>query len=115
MAFSTSFLLRKGVKMAMPEKKFRAGAVAATIWKNQGQSKKTGEPIEYRTIQIDRRYVDKNEEWKSTNSFRLNDLPKVKVVAEEAYKYLVLKDESRAPLNETPNTSEQPVEEEIVM
>ena len=58
---------------SMPEKKFSTGAISATIWKNNGKSKKTGEPVEFRTIQIDRRYTDKEGNWQSTNSLRLND------------------------------------------
>ena len=42
-----------------PEKKFSTGAICATIWKNNGTNRKTGEPVEYRTIQLDRRYKDK--------------------------------------------------------
>ena len=76
----------------MPEKKFSTGAVSATIWKNQVISKKTGEQVEFRTIQLDRRYKDKEDNWKSTNSFRINDLPKVSLVVQKAYEYLVLRD-----------------------
>jgi len=73
----------------LPEKKFRAGAVSATIWLNKGH-KPTGEETEYRTISIERSYTDKEGNWKSTNSMRINDLPKARVVLQEAYKYLVL-------------------------
>ncbi len=75
----------------LPEKKFSAGAVRATIWKNTG-SKKTGEAIEYRTVSFERVYKDKQSgEWKSTNSLRLNDLPKAVVVLNKAYEHLMLK------------------------
>jgi hypothetical protein len=75
-----------------PEKSFRAGGVSATVWKNHGKSV-NGEATEYRTISIERRYTDKQGEWKSTNSMRLNDLPKAKVALDEAYKYLVLNEQ----------------------
>jgi len=74
----------------LPEKKFKAGAISATVWKNTGQSK-DGQAVEYRSISIDRRYMDKNKEWQSTTSMRLNDLPKAVVVLQQAYEYLVLK------------------------
>lgn len=74
-----------------PEKKFRAGAVSATIWKNKGK-KANGEEFEYSTISIDRNYKD-GEDWKTSNSFRVNDLPKLGAVADLAYKYLVSKEE----------------------
>ena len=76
----------------MPEKKFRAGAVSATIWKNTAENKE-GSEVEYKTISIERNYTDKEGKWQSTNSFRINDLPKAKVVLEKAYEYLVLKEE----------------------
>jgi hypothetical protein len=76
----------------MPEKKFRAGAISATVWQNNGQSNKTGQPVVYRTISLERGYKDKNGEWKSTSSFRINDLPRAALVLNEAYRYIVLKD-----------------------
>ena len=72
-----------------PEKKFRAGAVSATVWVNQGQNQ-AGEPTEYKTISLDRNYTDKDGKWQSTNSFRINDLPKAKLALEKAYEFLVL-------------------------
>ena len=75
-----------------PEKKFRAGAVSATIWKNKAENKE-GSEVEYKTISIERNYTDKEGKWQSTNSFRTNDLPKAKVVLDKAYEYLVLKEE----------------------
>lgn len=74
-----------------PEKKFRAGAVSATVWQNQGQNKE-GQPTEYRTISIERGYKDKAGAWKSTSSMRINDLPRAALVLNEAYRYLVLKE-----------------------
>jgi len=75
----------------LPEKKFSTGAIRATIWKNMAKNQQ-GQDIEYRTISIDRRYKDKDGNWQSTNSLRVNDLPKLALVANEAYRYLILKD-----------------------
>ena len=75
-----------------PEKKFRAGAVSATVWLNKGQ-KTTGEESEYRTISIERSYTDKEGKWQTTNSLRVNDLPKMTVVAQKAYEYLVFNEQ----------------------
>ncbi len=72
----------------LPEKKFRAGAVTATIWKNTSND---GES-EYNTVSFERSYKDKNDEWQTTNSLRVNDLPKAKLVLEKAYEFLVLND-----------------------
>ena len=75
----------------MPEKKFRAGGVCATVWENHGQTKE-GERATYKTISVERNYKDKNDEWKSTNSFRVNDLPKLSLVLSKAYEHVALKD-----------------------
>ena len=42
---------------------------------------------EVHSIRIDRSYKD-GDEWKHTNSFNVEDLPKVAFVADEAYKFL---------------------------
>jgi len=76
----------------LPEKKFRAGAISATVWLNQGQ-KVNGEKSEYRTISIERCYTDKEGNWQNTNSLRVNDLPKAMVVLQKAYEHLVLSEQ----------------------
>ncbi len=72
-----------------PEKKFKAGPISATIWRNKGQSS-SGEESEYRAISIERVYTDKAGAWQSTNSLRINDLPKAHLVLQKAFEYLVL-------------------------
>lgn len=75
----------------LPEVKFRAGAISATVWKNTG--KRDGQDTEFRTISVERCYKDKNDEWKNTGSMRTSDLPKAVVVLQKAYEYLVLKEQ----------------------
>ena len=75
----------------IPEKKFRAGAVNVTVWNNEGRSKE-GMPITYQTVRVERRYKDKNGDWQSATSLRLNEIPKAIVVLCSAYGYLVSPD-----------------------
>ena len=75
----------------LPEKKFSTGALVATVWENQGKGQ-SGEDVSYRTVSFQRRYKDKNGEWKSTSTLRLNDLPKASLILEKAYEYLVMKE-----------------------
>ncbi len=70
----------------LPEKKFRAGAVSATIWRNESAKGS------YATVQLDRSYKD-GDAWKSTGSLRINDLPKAVLVLNKAYEYLFSKPE----------------------
>lgn len=72
----------------LPEKKFKAGSVNCTLWVNR----KKEELKTFRTVTLERNYKDKNDNWQSTNSFRINDLPKAMLVLSKAYEYLVLKD-----------------------
>ncbi len=77
----------------LPEKKYSAGAISATIWRNEGKSK-DGEASEYFSVGFDRKYKDKEGNWKTTSSLRVADLPKAVAVLNLAYQYLVVKDGS---------------------
>lgn len=90
-----------------PEKKFSAGAISATIWKNNSASRKNGKAVEFRSIVLQRRYTDKEGKWQTSSSLRLSDLPKASLVLQKAYEYLVLKSTAEAPGVETAT----PVEE----
>ncbi|MBN1377587.1 hypothetical protein JW949_04635 [Candidatus Woesearchaeota archaeon] len=72
----------------LPEKKFRAGAVSATIWLNK--TERDGNEVEYTTISFERSYKDKSDKWQTTNHLRINDLPKAQLVLQKAYEFLVL-------------------------
>ncbi|HLD72899.1 MAG TPA: hypothetical protein VJA23_04900 [Candidatus Nanoarchaeia archaeon] len=72
-----------------PEKKFRAGAVSATVWRNKSQK---GEG-EYNTVSLERSYKDKEGQWQATNSLRTNDLPKAVMALQKAYEHIVLNEQ----------------------
>lgn len=78
----------------IPEMKFRAGAVSATVWQNTGQ--KDGELTKFNTISIERSYKDKSDKWQSTSTLRINDLPRAALVLTKAYEYLVLNQQNNA-------------------
>ena len=42
----------------------------------------------FRNVAVERNYKDKEGNWKSTNTFRVQDLPKVELVCRQAYEYL---------------------------
>lgn len=73
----------------LPEKKFVAGAVSATIWRNE--QVKNNEEISFNTISLQRRYTDKEGNWKTSNNLRVNDVPKAILVLQKAYEYITLK------------------------
>ena len=74
----------------LPEKKFRAGAVSATVWKNAGKGSQGTEQFEYRSVSFERSYKDPQGNWKTTSSLRMNDLPKALLVLEKAYEFIAL-------------------------
>ena len=69
-----------------PVKKFTAGAVQASVWKSHGKNDK-----ETFSVSIDKRYKDKDGEWKESKSLKTADLPKAALVLNKAFEYLVLK------------------------
>lgn len=74
-----------------PEQKFRAGSLSATIWLNSKVD--DGKKISFRTVSFEKNYMDKEGNWHSTNSLRVSDLPKARLVLEKAYEFIVLRDE----------------------
>ena len=74
--------------MRKPEKKFSCGPVSASIWAKTKTVE--GETVKFYSVIITKAYKE-GEDWKYTNSFNIEDLPKVTLVANEAYKYVRLK------------------------
>ena len=93
----------------LPEKRFSTGAISATVWKNNGTNKKTGGAVEYRTVSLQRRYLDPSGVWQTSSSLRINDLPRAALVLQKSYEYLVLKGQDSSISEEAME------EEEIVM
>ena len=77
-----------------PEKKFRAGAISATIWQNNIE--KDGKLASFNSVSLERVYKDKEGNWQTTCNFRANDLPKLALVAQKAYEYVIFKASTEA-------------------
>ncbi len=75
-----------------PEKKFRAGGISATVWVNKVQQA-NGTEGEYKTVSLERSYTDKEGKWQSTQTLRVNDVPKAAAALQKAYEYLVLQEQ----------------------
>lgn len=63
----------------------RAGAVKADTWENKSQ-----EGQSFFTVSVQRSYKDKQDQWQTTTSFRINDLPKLILVLQKTYEHGVL-------------------------
>ena len=86
---TTNHQLQTGEGKQLPVKKFSTGVISATIWRNE-RTTKDGQVFETHSVNLQRRYANKNGEWMTSNSLRIADLPKAALVLEEAFKYLVL-------------------------
>ena len=86
--------------MSSPIKKFSVGGVQLAVWQNEGK-----EGNQFYTVSLDRRYKDKDDEWKSSNSYKKNDLPKAILALQKAYEFLALKE---------PETNSKEQETELV-
>ena len=79
-----------------PVKKIKVGLVQATIWENKISIANSDLGLDEKTvfsIDIVKNYKDKKSgEWKTTNSYGINDLPKVVAVTNKAYEFIALKE-----------------------
>ncbi|MBN2142837.1 hypothetical protein JW711_05915 [Candidatus Woesearchaeota archaeon] len=71
----------------LPLKKFRVGAVSATVWENQSVNDQ-GQPVSFKNVSFERSYKDANGEWQTTNALRANDLPRAVLVLNKAYEFI---------------------------
>lgn len=78
--------------MAQPEKRFKCGACEAAIFENQ--INRDGKPVKLKKVAIQKRYMNADKEWKSTQSLDKNDVPKMILALSKAYEYLTMADES---------------------
>lgn len=62
-----------------PLNTFKVGAISASLWENKTDKGS------FQTISLSRSYKDSSDEWKTTNTLRVNDLPKARMVLQKAY------------------------------
>ena len=96
------------VEPQRPENEFKAGAVRASIWSNL---RKTGDGnfFNSRKVVLERIYKDSQGNFKKTNSFDMNDIPKAILVLNEAYHYLATHRKAEKMENSDPWAIEEPV------
>jgi len=73
--------------MAQPERTFRIGLCSASVFVNSRNREVGDDNREYRVVNLQRRYKD-GDEWKSSTSFSLADLPAAAKVLELAMHYV---------------------------
>jgi hypothetical protein len=70
-----------------PIKKFSAGSVSCALWENEATVNGNKVPILKATVE--RRYKDKDGQWKSSGSFSRNEIPLVQFVLGRAFEAMV--------------------------
>ena len=74
-----------------PIRVLRAGALSAAIWEKTATI--DGRAVPQHTIRIEKRYRDQRTgEWKTTGFLRVDDLPRVALVASKAFEYATLRE-----------------------
>ena len=79
--------------MAKPEKSFTNGSCKATVFRNEIEQQ--GKMVSIPKVVISRSYLDKKGQWQTTNSYNVNDLPKLMFIAVRAYDYLTKREPRR--------------------
>jgi hypothetical protein len=92
-----------------PIKAFQAGAIHASIWRNEIEQ--DGSTVVRHSIRIDKRYFDaKRKAWLDSDCLFANDLPRVRLVVEKAFEFITLRErEPDAEFESTPVVNEEPV------
>lgn len=72
--------------MSQPEITFRHGQCTASVFENEYE--RGDRKFSVRNVVFQRRYIDKDGEWQTTNSLKVNDIPKAVLVLNRAYEFL---------------------------
>ena len=74
-----------------PIKEFRVKAIKAAIWEEQDTDQ--GRTGVRHSVKIQKRYKDKQSgEWKDTNVYFADDLPRLRLVADKAFEFVALRE-----------------------
>lgn len=71
---------------SQPEITFRHGCCSASVFENEYE--RGDRKFTVRTVAFQRRYQDKDGNWQTTNSLKVNDIPKAVLVLQKAYEFL---------------------------
>jgi len=78
-----------------PVKEFRARGLRLAIWQNEVG--RDGGTVLRHSVTINKRYLDPQDgKWKDSTSFFADDLPRLRLLLDKAYEYILLRDTSPA-------------------
>lgn len=94
-----------------PVKEFCVRNLSLAIWQNEGT--RDGRPVTLHSVTVNKRYRDPDtNEWKDSNSFFPDDLPRLRLLLDKAYEHIMLPD--RAVDREKPQPSVTKAADEAV-
>ncbi len=64
-----------------------AGTISCALWENEATI--DGRTVQLLKVSVERRYKDKDDTWKSSNSFGRNEIPLVIYCLQKAYAVMV--------------------------
>ena len=82
-----------------PLKKFSAGSISCALWENEVTTA-NGRTINLLKATVERRYKDKDGQWKSSGSFSRNEIPLVQYVLGKAFEAMVEEKQSDDTIEE---------------
>lgn len=74
--------------MARPTAKFTAGQVSAALWENEVTTR-SGQKVTMLKATVERRYKDKDGQWKSSNSFARNEIPLAIHCLQKSFEHII--------------------------
>ncbi len=85
-----------------PVAKFQAGQISSALWSNEIPTKNGGTATILKAT-VQRRYKDRDGEWKSSGSFSRNEIPLAVYTLKKCFEYMMegQKDESGSVEEET--------------
>ena len=77
-----------------PIKDFRAGNIQAGIWRNEVE--KDGQTVVRHCVHVQKRFRKDDGSYENTDYFFPDDLPRLALVAQKAYEYIILSESKDA-------------------
>jgi len=71
-----------------PVAKFTAGQVSAAIWENEVTTK-AGRQVTMLKATVERRYRDRDGQWKSSSSFARNEIPLAIYCLQKSFEHII--------------------------
>lgn len=63
--------------------KIRAGAVSSSVWEHEAE--KDGKKFTFYSVSPQKSYLDKNQKWQHTNSYKIQDIPALVFVLQQCW------------------------------